>query len=77
MRKNLLIATLVSLCVIGVTACSKGEENKPADESATAPSPMPSSRWRKGQNPYGSSSFRALHRDGLLIFQGWHRDQMT
>ena len=33
MRKNLLIATLVGLCVIGVTACSKGEESKPADES--------------------------------------------
>ena len=33
MRKNLLVATLVGLCVIGMTACSRSEENKPADES--------------------------------------------
>jgi hypothetical protein len=28
MYKNLLIAALLGTCVIGVTACSKGEENK-------------------------------------------------
>lgn len=35
MRKNILVAGLLSLCVIGMTGCSKGDENK-ADEP-TAP----------------------------------------
>lgn len=35
MRKNILIATVVGLCVIGMTACSRGEENKPANGETT------------------------------------------
>ena len=37
MRKNILIATVVGLCVIGMTACSRGEENKPANGETTPP----------------------------------------
>lgn len=33
MRKNFLIATLIGLCVIGITSCSKGEEDKTGGES--------------------------------------------
>jgi hypothetical protein len=32
MRKNLLVATLIGLCVM-VTACSRGEENKQTNEN--------------------------------------------
>src|SRR5438034_5778986 len=45
MRKNLLIATLVGLGIIGLTACSKGEENKSADQTTQAAVHIP------GQQP--------------------------
>ena len=28
MRKNILLATLAGLCLVGITACQKGEEEK-------------------------------------------------
>lgn len=39
MRKNLLVATLIGFCVVGFTACSKGED-KSNDTTATPTTAM-------------------------------------
>src|SRR5918911_1396393 len=41
MRKNLLVASLVALCVMGMTACSKGEDkNETTTTTTTAMAPQ-------------------------------------
>lgn len=35
MRKHFLIAAVITSCAVGITACSRGDENKPADNTTT------------------------------------------
>jgi hypothetical protein len=59
MRKNLLIATLAGLCVIGVTACSKGDEPKTDDtttqQTITTTTPGSDQNQATGQTSDNSS----------------------